>query len=187
MNQTMTRYLPADDVQRMVLHDEIHTRPSATFKLPALISYVAVLNKEVDKAAEWAHLRLLPSNEELQLDAMKGNFLQLQCPDYKVIWERHTEFTRYTVFQPLPAHAQWGSHLPELTPYVATGTDWLRNIPGKTITAIHLAMLNEGIFALAPTGLNASWCWQRQTRRKTDLVASRKDCLSWKPTGSCLC
>jgi uncharacterized membrane-anchored protein len=145
MNQTMTRYLPADDVQRMVLHDEIHTRPSATFKLPALISYVAVLNKDVDKASELAHLRLLPSNEDLQLESMKGNFLQLQCPDYKVIWERHTEFTRYTIFQPLPAHAHWGSQLPELTPYVATGTDWLRHIPGKTITAIHLAMLNEGM------------------------------------------
>lgn len=145
MNQKMIRYLPADDVQRIVLHDEIHTRPSATFKLPALIFYVAVLNKHVDKDAELAHLRQLPSNENLQLESMKGNFLQLQCADYKVIWERHTEFTRYTVFQSLPAHAQWGSHLPELTPHIATGTDWLRDIPGETITAIHLAMLNEGM------------------------------------------
>jgi uncharacterized membrane-anchored protein len=145
MNQTMTRYLPTDDVQRILLHDEIHTRPSATFKLPALIFYVAVLNKDVDKATELEHLRLLPANEDLQLGSMKGNFLQLQCTDYKVIWERHTEFTRYTIFQPLPAHAQWGSQLPELTPYVATGTDWLRDIPGETITAIHLAMLNEGM------------------------------------------
>jgi uncharacterized membrane-anchored protein len=145
MSHTITRYLPADDAQRLVLHDEIHTRPSATFKLPALISYVAVLNKGVEKSAELAHLRQLPSNEDLDLESMKGNFLQLQCPGYKVIWERHTEFTRYTVFQPLPSHAQWGSHLPELAPSVATGTDWLLNIPGKTITAIHLAMLNEGM------------------------------------------
>jgi uncharacterized membrane-anchored protein len=145
MNQTMTRYLPADDMQRLTLHDEIHTRPSATFKLPALITYVAVLNKEVDKSLELAHLRQLPSNENLQLESLKGNFLQLECPDYRVIWERHTEFTRYTIFQPLPAHAQWGSRLPELTSPVATGTDWLRHIPGETITAIHLAMLNEGM------------------------------------------
>lgn len=141
----MTRYLPADDAQRIVLHDEIHTRPSATFKLPALIFYVAVLNKDVDKETELAHLRQLPTNEDLQLGSMKGNFLQLQCADYKVIWERHTEFTRYTIFQNLPSHAQWGSHLPELTSFVATGTEWLKNIPGETITAIHLAMLNEGM------------------------------------------
>ncbi len=145
MNQTMTRYLPADDAQRIVLHDEIHTRPSATFKLPALIFYVAVLNKDVDKETELAHLRQLPNTEDLQLASMKGNFLQLQCADYKVIWERHTEFTRYTIFQNLPSHAQWGSHFPELTSFVATGTEWLKNIPGETITAIHLAMLNEGM------------------------------------------
>jgi uncharacterized membrane-anchored protein len=145
MNQTTTRYLPADDAQRIVLHDEIHTRPSATFKLPALVVYVAVLNKDVDKASELAHLQRLPFVEDLQADAIKGNFLQLQCGDYKVMWERHTEFTRYTIFQTLPAHAQWGSALPELTPHVATGPDWLRNIPGETITAIHLAMLNEGM------------------------------------------
>jgi uncharacterized membrane-anchored protein len=145
MPQTISRYLPDDDAQRMVLHDEIHTRPSATFKLPALIVYVAVLNKDVDKFLELAHLQQLPMLEALQPEATQGNFLQIQCPGYKVIWERHTEFTRYSIFQPLPQHAQWGSSLPELTPYVATGTDWLRNIPGQTITAIHLTMLNEGM------------------------------------------
>ncbi len=141
----MTRYLPSDDVQRVVLHDEIHTRPSATFKLPALIVYVAVLNKGVDHGAEWAHLQKLPSTLDLKPESMKGNFLQLPCGDYKVIWERHTEFTRYTIVQPLPEHARWGSHLPELAPHVATGPEWLRDIPGQTITAIHLAMLNEGM------------------------------------------
>jgi uncharacterized membrane-anchored protein len=35
--------------------------------------------------------------------------------------------------------------LPELAIHVATGVDWLKNIPGKTITAIQLAMLNEGM------------------------------------------
>jgi uncharacterized membrane-anchored protein len=145
MHQTITRYLPNDDAQRIVLHDEIHARPSATLKLPALVVYVAVLNKDVDKAAELAHLQKLPSVELLQPDLIKGNFLQLQCADYKVIWERHTEFTRYTIFQPLPSHAHWGSHLPTLSNDVGTGPDWLRHIPGETISAIHLAMLNEGM------------------------------------------
>lgn len=111
MQQTISRYLPPDDAQRMVLHDEIHTRPSATFKLPALIVYVAVLNKDVDRSQELAHLRRLSGVEDLQPEMTKGHFLQLQCADCKVIWERHTEFTRYTIFQDLPAHAQWGSSL----------------------------------------------------------------------------
>ena len=50
-------YLPPSDSQRLVLHNEIHTRPSATFKLPALVVYVAVLNAEVSISDECRHLR----------------------------------------------------------------------------------------------------------------------------------
>ena len=50
MNDTLSKYLPADDAQRVLLHNEIHTRPSATFRLPALVVYVAVLNSKVSIA-----------------------------------------------------------------------------------------------------------------------------------------
>ena len=145
MSDKSLPYLPADDSQRMALHNEIHTRPSATFKLPSLIVYVALLNAGVSMSDECKHLQLLPSHQDLDIEKMKGNFLQLQCQGYKVIWERHTEFTRYTIVQALPSHAGWGSQLPELSSHVATGNEWMSRIPGKTITAIHLAMLNEGM------------------------------------------
>ena len=93
--------LPIDDAQRFALHNEIHTRPSATFKLPALIVYVAVLNAGVSISDEYQHLRQLSGQDDLDLDQMKGNFLQLQCEAFKIIWERHTEFTRYTIVQAL--------------------------------------------------------------------------------------
>jgi uncharacterized membrane-anchored protein len=145
MSDKSLPYLPADDSQRMALHNEIHTRPSATFKLPSLIVYVAVLNAGLSMSDECKHLQLLPGHQDLDIEKMKGNFLQLQCQGYKVIWERHTEFTRYTIVQALPSHAGWGSQLPELSSHVATGNEWMSRIPGKTITAIHLAMLNEGM------------------------------------------
>jgi uncharacterized membrane-anchored protein len=145
MDQPLPKHLPVNDEQRLLLHDEIHTRPSATFKLPALVVYVAVLNTNVTTAEEFEHLKRLPQTQSLEFEKMKGNFLQLQCIGYKVIWERHSEFTRYTIVQSLPAHAQWGSDLPELGEYVATGGEWVKRIPGKTITAIHLGILNEGV------------------------------------------
>ncbi len=145
MNEPLPMHLPVNDAQRLLLHHEIHTRPSATFKLPALVVYVAVLNSNVSTAEEFEHLQRLPQTQSLELEQMKGNFLQLQCNDYKVIWERHSEFTRYTIVQPLPAHALWGSELPELGEHAATGSEWLKRIPGKTITAIHLGILNEGV------------------------------------------
>jgi hypothetical protein len=52
MTNASDSYLPPSDSQRLVLHNEIHTRPSATFKLPALVIYVAVLNAKVSIADE---------------------------------------------------------------------------------------------------------------------------------------
>ncbi len=145
MNELDSRFLPPDDPLRRTLHNEVHARPSARVRLPALITYVAVLNADIGREQECAHLQRLPGHADLTLQQLQGNFLRLRCEGYTVKWERHTEFTRYSIVQPLPAHALWGSSLPELTPHVSTGTDWLRGIPGQTVAAIQLAMLPEGM------------------------------------------
>ncbi len=38
MNEFDARILPPDDPQRRVLHNEVHARPSARVRLPALIT-----------------------------------------------------------------------------------------------------------------------------------------------------
>ena len=141
MNEITSRYLPVDDAQRRALHNEVHARPSARVRLPALIVYVAVLNEGISREQEWQHLRNLPGHADLALDQLTGNFLRLRCDGFTVKWERHTEFTRYSIVQALSAYAGWGSVSPELASQVVTGTAWLRAIPGKTVAAIHLGML----------------------------------------------
>ena len=144
MNEFDPRILPPDDPHRQTLHNEVHARPTARVRLPALITYVALLNTDITREQECAHLQRLPGHADLGPDRLQGNFLRLRCDGYTVKWERHTEFTRYSIVQPLPAHAGWGSSLPELASHVATGTEWLRGLPGQTVAAIHLAMLPEG-------------------------------------------
>lgn len=141
MNEITSRYLPVDDAQRRALHNEVHARPSARVRLPALIVYVAVLNEGISREQEWLHLKNLPGHADLTLDRLSGNFLRLRCDGFTVKWERHTEFTRYSIVQALPAHAGWGASSPELASQVVTGSAWLRVIPGKTVAAIHLGML----------------------------------------------
>ena len=145
MNEINSRFLPTEDAQRRELHNEVHARPSARVRLPALIVYVAVLNEGISREQELAHLRLLPGHADLTLERMQGNFLRLRCDHYTVKWERHTEFTRYSIVQTLPAHAGWGEVLPELAAHVAPGTDWLRGLPGQTMAAIHMGMLQVDI------------------------------------------
>lgn len=141
--------LPADDALRLELHNEVHARPSARVRMPALIAYVAVLNEGISRESEYHHLRSLPGQENLSAHQVLGNFLRLRCDGFTVKWERHTEFTRYTIIQALPAHATWGCDLPDMAQHVATGAHWLSNIPGKTVGAILLAMLTENMMDAA--------------------------------------
>lgn len=137
--------LPTEDTLRTLLHNEIHTRPSANVNLPALVFYVAVLNANVSVQDELAHLRLLSGQDNLNLEKLKANFFQIQTNAFNLIWERHTEFTRYTLIQNLPSTVVWAEEFPDQSAAMTLAPDWLKGIPGKTITAIQLAMLNQGM------------------------------------------
>lgn len=136
------RDLPPDDPLRQTLHDEVHTRPTALIRLPALVAFVAVLNEGVDRAQELDHLRRLPGHAGLQAHDLQGNFLRLPLPDGCTLkWERHTEFTRYSLVQPLPEGAGLGAVEPALQQALALPEGWLAATPGRTVAAILLAMV----------------------------------------------
>lgn len=135
--------LPPDDGWRMLLHEEVHARPAARIRLPALLVFVAVLNEGVSREQECAHLQRLPGQAGLSPADLQGNFLRLRFARHTLKWERHTEFTRYVVVQPMPDHAGLGSSSPELTPSLVVDPAWLAAIPGRTVAAVQLAMLNH--------------------------------------------
>ncbi|MEY5099953.1 MAG: hypothetical protein RJA36_2672 [Pseudomonadota bacterium] len=160
--------LPPDDVLRVSLHNEIHARPQAHIRLPALITYVAVLNRDVSREQECAHLSRLPGQQDLAPQALQGNFLRLRLGGYTVKWERHSEFTRYSIVQPLPEGAGLGAAQPALLDRLATPLGWLAEIPGQTIAALQLVMLeDELIDASGVMQQAAAWFGPRST-----LVAS---------------
>ncbi len=139
---SMPSAVPPDDALRASLHNEVHARPSANIVLPALVVYVAVLNDGVGREAEWAHLCRLPGQQALPLDALQGNFVRLELEGCTLKWERHTEFTRYSIVQPLPDGAGLGAADPELLPGLGITPSWLGGIPGRTVAAIKLAMVH---------------------------------------------
>lgn len=157
--------LPADDSLRASLHNEVHVRPPARIHLPALVTYVAVLNHGVSREQEYAHLRRLPDQQDLSLDRMAGNFLRLALDQAVLKWERHSEFTRYTLVQRLPAstYPLQGTSAPPLTPSLALPAGWLGAIPGRTIAAIELVMVTGDLgdadtaLAQAKSWLGESW------------------------------
>ncbi|MDQ7747142.1 DUF3422 family protein [Hydrogenophaga pseudoflava] len=140
-----TPLLPANDPQRELLHNEVHARPPARIRLPALVTYVALTNGDVSREQECEHLRRLPGQEGLSVEQLKASFLRLRLPGYTLKWERHTEFTRYSIVQPLPAGAGLGATDPDLLGALATPPGWLAGLPGRTIAAIHLVMVEGAI------------------------------------------
>jgi uncharacterized membrane-anchored protein len=136
------RPLPPDDAQRIELHNEVHARPAARIRLPALVVFVAVFNDGVTRAQECEHLRRLPEHDGLTPADLQGNFLRLRLPGYTLKWERHTEFSRYSLVQPLPDGAGLGACDPELLSHLVLPPGWLATIPGRTLVAIKLAMLH---------------------------------------------
>jgi uncharacterized membrane-anchored protein len=137
--------LPADDALRAELHNEVHARPSARIRLPALVVFVAVLNEGVSREQECEHLRRLPGQDALSPEQLRGNFLRLRFQEHTLKWERHTEFTRYSIVQPLPDSAGLGASEPDLLDALVVPPDWLRGIPGRTVAAIQLVMLQAAL------------------------------------------
>ena len=148
MNQTihnLTQALPSDDSQRALLHNEVHTRPAARIRLPALVVFIAVLNEGISREEECQHLNRLPGQRKLTLTDLQGNFLRMRFSNHTLKWERHSEFTRYSLVQALPPHASLDAADPELLSSLSLDAEWLRAIPGRTIAAIKLVMLAESL------------------------------------------
>jgi uncharacterized membrane-anchored protein len=135
--------LPPDDSERALLHNEVHARPSARIRIPAFILLVGVFNDGISREQECEHLRQL--QPDLSLQDMQGNFVRLRMNGYTLKWERHTEFTRYSLVQSLPENAALGFQEPELLSHLKLPKGWLAAIPGKTFSAIKLVMLNEDL------------------------------------------
>ncbi len=134
--------LPDDDPQRISLHNEVHARPSQRIRLPALVIYVVVINDGITREQECEHLRRLPGQKMLTLEQLQNNFLRLRLQGYTLRWERHSEFTRYSLVQHLPEVAQLGATDPELLSYLTLPQGWLTEIPGRTFAAVKLAMVH---------------------------------------------
>ena len=135
--------LPVDDPLRIALHNEVHARPSARIRLPAFIVLVGVFNNGVSREQEWEHLQRL--QPDLKLEDMQGNFVRLRLGAYTLKWERHTEFTRYSLVQPLPQDAGLDAQDPELLSFLALPDGWLAAIPGRTFAAVKLIMLHDDL------------------------------------------
>jgi uncharacterized membrane-anchored protein len=143
---------PASHPSRYQLADEVHARPHAAVHAPARASYLAVLLEAGERAAEHDHLGRLCEGAGLAVPAPDVMHFTADLGAYRLKWERHTEFSSYTVLC-AGAQAPWFSataarHMPP---------GWLQAIPGRALVASHAELVAREAAAPAAKEIAAAF------------------------------
>jgi len=129
-------FLPPDFPERRLLADEVHARPPEPLEAPARASYVALLVGADEREAERAQLLRLCAGAGGEPPAAGVTQFSALIGPIRFKWERHGEFSGYTVSLPgLPERAfeaPASSFLP---------TGWLQGLPGRTLVAAHAQLI----------------------------------------------
>ena len=131
---------PPDHALRATLAEEVHARPPEAMRAPARASYVAVLVEPEQRGWELEHLATLcethgvtppgPGVTHFRTDFGSG------AGAFRLKWERHGEFSGYTVIAGGIHEQPFQNVAAALLPM-----GWLVGIPGATIAAVHAKLL----------------------------------------------
>lgn len=123
----------AEHAQRRVLAGEVHARPFDTLAAPLRASRIAVLDS--DPGAERAHLGALCRQYGAEPPGADADYCSRELGMYRLRWERHTEFSTYTVYRLGAADSGFAATaLDEVPPA------WAAALPGAVIAAMHLTV-----------------------------------------------
>lgn len=123
---------------RQSLNDELHARPPMPVEGPTWVSHLVMLHQtdtgRVSAAEEEAHLQALCDRTQSPFTSqIHGNHWILQGQNLRLKWERHNEFSSYTLFR--TRREQDG---PQTTALQAFPPDWCGAIPGRLMVAAHV-------------------------------------------------
>ncbi len=127
------------------LIDELHTRPFPVISLPAQVSSIAVLNP-APVETEIERLTDLANSWGMPVPQKSASCFYQSCDRFNIRWERHNEFSTYTVISRDSAKAKEQGSLALL------GSDWLQSVSGEIISANHIELLP---LTEAPSGREA--------------------------------
>ncbi|WP_295546398.1 DUF3422 family protein [uncultured Pseudacidovorax sp.] len=148
----LQRLLPPDLPERAALALEVHARPSETLAAPARASHVAVLIDADARDEELEHLRRLCRQCHVSPPLAGDQQWSGNLGALRMVWERHGEFSTYTVLVAGHADAPFAQVAAARLP-----SGWLAGLPGSTVHACHAEILP------APTGQDIDWAHLQQS------------------------
>lgn len=131
--------LPADHPERYVLAEEVHARPPEPLEAPARLTHLAVLVEPEQRAREAAHLAALCDRHGVTPPSAGATQFSAGFGPVRLKWERHGEFSAYTVIAAGPAGPPFAEPAAALLP-----DGWLAEVPGITVMCAHALLLAAG-------------------------------------------
>eukprot|EP01036_Dinobryon_divergens_P004088 gene4087-biopygen3644 len=92
--------LPTNHPLRLSLADEVHARPPEPLETPSRATYVALLVEPEDRERELAHVAALCMQLGAEPPLAGATHFTAQLGRLRLKWERHGEFSGFTVFAP---------------------------------------------------------------------------------------
>jgi uncharacterized membrane-anchored protein len=124
--------------QREELVRELHARASEPLRPPIRISQIAVVSGEHAFEADRAHLAALCARKGGTAPAAGAKQHVADLGGLSVKWERHTEFCSYMFYRRAHFSDPFERPIIEEIP-----SDWLAEIPGEVLSAIHIALVQR--------------------------------------------
>ncbi len=130
--------LPANHTQRFDLSNEVHARPPEPLTAPVKLSCIAMTTDWPYREEDRDVVTALTKQYGATPPAPGAKHYSVDLNEFRLIWERHTEFTRYTFIVPGGDDAPFESPAINAAPSV-----WVGKLPGKLIAAANAALVAE--------------------------------------------
>lgn len=135
--------LPDQHPDRFALNDEIHARPPESLVAPARLSFLAVTSDFSLRERQWEQVADLARRFGAPPPKPGANHFTADLGDFRLKWERHTEFSRYKFIVQGEDEHPFAKRAIDIVPQ-----DWLNELLGDIIAAAHVAFVRpvEGPF-----------------------------------------
>lgn len=125
--------------QRRVLAGEVHARPHEQLSAPVRASHLAILHEGLTAEAERAFVTRLLAVHGAEPPGEGATHLSRDLGGLRLKWERHSEFSTYTLLRFDAFDAPFDGSALDLCP-----SDWVDGLPGPVIAALHVAVEAAG-------------------------------------------
>lgn len=132
---------PRDHPLRALLTGEIHARPYPAIAPPMRASHLALVSGEDAAEAERAHIATLCARLGAPPPPADATHFAHDFGAFSLLWERHTEFSTYTIMVRGPFADPFGDdgRAADAPPVARVPADWLAALPGERLVATHVA------------------------------------------------